>query len=257
MLDVAEGSAASILHGFRIELQKQRLDHASVAAVLDRLPLRRDVLGKFDEHPRAQFARVFSFIAISAMPATGSQSNAASLSMTSRVRLFSARRVCRFRIFAAKNSRKRSEACLPDAAMSAGTMCARAAPMIPVRSMMAGSCSLIGAASRCSQAERRQVFRRAEIRRRARLDPGRLWAAYDARAKLVASMASGVLPGPIIGHRPFDAKEPLIVIGNDEEERRGIGRGRFSNNSQVWCGHAEQTPVSDIPMRARRWFIGA
>jgi hypothetical protein len=32
----------SVIHEFRVELRKQRLDRASVAAVLDRLPLRRD-----------------------------------------------------------------------------------------------------------------------------------------------------------------------------------------------------------------------
>ncbi len=53
------------------------------------------------------------------------------------------------------------------------------------------------------------------------------WAADDARAKLVASMASGILPGPVIGHWPFDGKEPLIVVGDDKEKRFGLfGHGR-------------------------------
>jgi hypothetical protein len=46
-------------------------------------------------------------------------------------------------------------------------------------------------------------------------------------------MANGILPGSIIGHRSFDAKEPLIVVGDDEEEGRGLlghrnraGRGK-------------------------------
>jgi hypothetical protein len=52
-------------------------------------------------------------------------------------------------------------------------------------------------------------------------------AAHDASAELVASMASRVLPGPVIGHRPFDRKEPLIVVSDDEEERCGLfGHGR-------------------------------
>jgi hypothetical protein len=60
-------------------------------------------------------------------------------------------------------------------------------------------------------------------------------AAHDVPAELVACMARGILPKLIVGHRAFDGKEPLIVVGNDEEERRaGGGRGRFSNNSQVW-----------------------
>jgi hypothetical protein len=46
--------------------------------------------------------------------------------------------------------------------------------------------------------------------------------AHNAQAKLVASMASGILPGLVIGHWPFDAKEPLIVVGDDEAERRGL-----------------------------------
>jgi hypothetical protein len=45
---------------------------------------------------------------------------------------------------------------------------------------------------------------------------------HNAQAKLVASMASGILPGPVIGHWPFDAKEPLIVVGDDKEERCGM-----------------------------------
>ena len=43
-------------------------------------------------------------------------------------------------------------------------------------------------------------------------------AAHNARAKPVASMASGILPGPFIGPWPFDGKEPLIVVGDNEEE---------------------------------------
>jgi hypothetical protein len=47
------------------------------------------------------------------------------------------------------------------------------------------------------------------------------WAAHDAPAELVANMASGILPGLAIGHRAFDGKEPLIVVGDDEEKRCG------------------------------------
>ena len=49
-----------------------------------------------------------------------------------------ARRVCGLRIFTAKNSRKRSEARSPAAAMNAGTTCVRMSPMISARSMMNG-----------------------------------------------------------------------------------------------------------------------
>jgi hypothetical protein len=42
-------------------------------------------------------------------------------------------------------------------------------------------------------------------------------AAHDARAKLVASMASGILPGPVVGHRPFDRKEPLVVTTDEDD----------------------------------------
>jgi hypothetical protein len=47
-------------------------------------------------------------------------------------------------------------------------------------------------------------------------------ATHDLPVKLIASMASGILPGPVVGHRSFNGKESLIVIGNDEEERRGL-----------------------------------
>jgi hypothetical protein len=77
-------------------------------------------------------------------------------------------------------------------------------------------------------------------------------AAHDAPAELVASMASGILPGLIVGYRAFDGKEPLIVVGDDEEERRGgVGRGRFSNNSQVRCGHWR----SLMMLPARLWRL--
>jgi hypothetical protein len=47
-------------------------------------------------------------------------------------------------------------------------------------------------------------------------------AAHDVPAKLVVSMANGTLPGPLIGHRPFHRKETLIVVGEDDEKRRGL-----------------------------------
>ena len=101
------------------------------------------------------------------------------------------------------------------------TTCARASPMILVRSMMAGSCSLIGAASRCSPAEHRQVFRRAGSQRQVRSDPRRLARTQCA---LQAGREHGErhLPGPVIGHWPFNGKEPLIVVGDDKKERCGL-----------------------------------
>jgi hypothetical protein len=47
-------------------------------------------------------------------------------------------------------------------------------------------------------------------------------ATHDLPVKLVASVASGILPGPIINHRPFNGKEPLIVVGDDKKERCGL-----------------------------------
>jgi hypothetical protein len=44
-------------------------------------------------------------------------------------------------------------------------------------------------------------------------------AARNTPVKLLAEMPHGIVPRPVIGHRPFDAKESLIVVGDDEEER--------------------------------------
>jgi hypothetical protein len=46
------------------------------------------------------------------------------------------------------------------------------------------------------------------------------WAAFD-RPLMVAGVQGGVLPRPVVGHRVLDAKEPLVVIGDDQEERFG------------------------------------
>jgi hypothetical protein len=42
----------------------------------------------------------------------------------------------------------------------------------------------------------------------------------------VAGMHGRILPRPVVGHRAFNATEPLVVIGDDEEERWG---GRSSD----------------------------
>jgi hypothetical protein len=46
------------------------------------------------------------------------------------------------------------------------------------------------------------------------------WAAFD-RPLMVAGTEGSVLPRSVVGHRAFDAKEPLVVIGDDQEERFG------------------------------------
>jgi hypothetical protein len=62
-------------------------------------------------------------------------------------------------------------------------------------------------------------------RERGSIQAGR--PAHDAPVKLLARMAHGIDPGPIVSHWPFDAKEPLIAVGDDEEKRCGLfGHGR-------------------------------
>jgi hypothetical protein len=66
-------------------------------------------------------------------------------------------------------------------------------------------------------------------------------AAHDAPVKIITPMPGSVVPRPVVGHWTFNAKEPLIVIGNDEEKRCGwisVGRGWISDDSQVRCGHS-------------------
>ncbi len=48
------------------------------------------------------------------------------------------------------------------------------------------------------------------------------WATNNASMKLVTRMASGVVPGPVVGHRAFDAEEFPVAIGDDKEERRQL-----------------------------------
>lgn len=66
-------------------------------------------------------------------------------------------------------------------------------------------------------------------------------AAYDAPVKVIPRMTGSIVPRPIVGHGAFNAKEPLIIIGDNEEEQRGrigVGRGWLSYDSQVGCGHS-------------------
>jgi hypothetical protein len=44
------------------------------------------------------------------------------------------------------------------------------------------------------------------------------WAAFD-RPPMGAGIEGRVIPGTIFSHWSFDAKEPLVVIGDDQEER--------------------------------------
>jgi hypothetical protein len=43
----------------------------------------------------------------------------------------------------------------------------------------------------------------------------------------------------VVGHRPFDGEEPLVVIGDDEEKRRGrfaSGFGRLADDTLSYIG---------------------
>jgi hypothetical protein len=41
---------------------------------------------------------------------------------------------------------------------------------------------------------------------------------------MVARIHGAILPRPVVGHRAFGGQEPLVAIGNDEEERRRLPR---------------------------------
>jgi hypothetical protein len=74
---------------------------------------------------------------------------------------------------------------------------------------------------------------------RVSIRPGR--TAHDAPVKIVTSMTGRVIPWLIVSHRAFDGKEPLILVGHNEEKLRGrsvIGHGFFSHDSKVRSGHA-------------------
>jgi hypothetical protein len=42
-------------------------------------------------------------------------------------------------------------------------------------------------------------------------------AAHDA-VVIVARLASGILPRPVIGHRAFDGEHAAVVVGDDQVE---------------------------------------
>ena len=39
---------------------------------------------------------------------------------------------------------------------------------------------------------------------------------------IIAGILGRIPPRPVVGHRAFDAKEPLIVVGDDKEEQCGL-----------------------------------
>ena len=93
-------------------------------------------------------------------------------------------------------------------------------PIISVRSMMAGSCSSLAGSQDAPRRNTDKFFGTLKFGGKCvSIRAG--WAAHDA-PKLVASMASGIVPWSVIGHWPFDGKEPLIVVGDDEEEWCGL-----------------------------------
>ena len=47
--------------------------------------------------------------------------------------------------------------------------------------------------------------------------------AHHVELAMIADMASEVVPGPVVSHRPFDGEEAAVIVGNDEEERLGWG----------------------------------
>ena len=51
--------------------------------------------------------------------------------------------------------------------------------------------------------------------------------ANDVPLLIVAGMAGGAVPWPVVGHRTFDAKELPVMVGDDQEECGG----------RVWIGH--------------------
>src|SRR4051794_32753510 len=110
---------------------------------------------------------------------------------------------------AAKNSRKRSEARSPAAAISAGT----AVVIVP---------ALTTAGTDPSSTWSDDAARRDAGKFLGALKVGGervpVWAgraAGDAPAERVAGMPGGIIPWLVVGHWAFNGKEPLIVVGDD------------------------------------------
>ena len=70
---------------------------------------------------------------------------------------------------------------------------------------------------------------RAAILGRQRVAIGAGRAAHDATL-MVAGIAGGFVPGPVVGHRAFDGEHAAVVVGDDEVEWLGgigLGHGRI------------------------------
>ena len=137
--------------------------------------------------------------------------------------------MCGLRMLAAKNSRKRSEARSPAAAISAGTTCAAPVTCLAWR-IVAGSWAVIGLASNAARRNAGHLVRLAELRREC--VPIRAARAASDAMLMVAGFAGGVVPRSVIGHRPFDGEHAPVVVGDDEVEWGGrlgwfiIGHGK-------------------------------
>jgi hypothetical protein len=77
---------------------------------------------------------------------------------------------------------------------------------------------------------------------------------------MIADMASEVVPGPVVSHRPFDGEETAVIVGDDEEERLGwrgvvvVGHGRDSTASAMVAASvrmpAEQVGAASLDIRS-------
>jgi hypothetical protein len=69
---------------------------------------------------------------------------------------------------------------------------------------------------------------------------------------VVAGVSGAILSRPVVGHRTFDAKEPPVVIGDDEEERwqlpgHALLRPIFAAAVSSGSGSSEQQPRMSSP----------
>ena len=83
-------------------------------------------------------------------------------------------------------------------------------------------------------------------------------AAFDVPVKIGAGMARGAFPRPVIGHRTFDGKKPLIMVRDDEEELPGwLGIGWGSSPTTLRGGLVMwQPPVGLIGSRSGTTLAG-
>lgn len=91
--------------------------------------------------------------------------------------------------------------------------------------------------------------------------------ADDVPLLIVAGMAGGIVPWPVVGHRTFDAKEPPVMVGDDQEERDGRVRvghaglvARFlyvlKDISILWMGGTGSAPTTSRQIPIRRKTCG-